>query len=157
MQISAGLLMYRILERQKTLEVLLVHPGGPYWKNKDVGIWTIPRGNVEPGEELLVSAIREFSEETGLIPKEPYLSLGEIRQRSGKRVHAWAFCGSCDPALIRSNAFEIEWPPKSGRFEKFPEIDKASFFSVALAKQKILPAEQPFLDRLMQNVPACRD
>jgi predicted NUDIX family NTP pyrophosphohydrolase len=153
MRISAGLLMYRILERQKLIEVLLVHPGGPYWKNKDDGAWTIPRGNVEPGEDLLAAAIREFSEETGLVPEEPFISLGEIRQRSGKRVHAWAFPGTCDPALICSNTFEIEWPPKSGRLEKFPEIDKAGFFTVALARQKILPAERLLLDRLMEYFP----
>jgi predicted NUDIX family NTP pyrophosphohydrolase len=152
MQISAGLLMYRVLERQKLLEVLLAHPGGPYWQNKDEAAWTIPRGTVEQGEDLLAAAIREFSEETGLVPEKPFISLGEIRHKSGKRVHVWAFQGSCDPASICSNMFEIEWPPRSGRREKFPEIDKASFFSVALAKQKILPAERAFLDRLAENL-----
>jgi predicted NUDIX family NTP pyrophosphohydrolase len=153
MRISAGLLMYRISEKQKLLEVLLVHPGGPYWKNKDDRAWTIPRGNVEQGEDLLVAAIREFSEETGLVPDKPFISLGEIRHRSGKRVHVWAFSGSCDPASISSNTFEIEWPPKSGRRERFPEIDKAGFFTVPLAKQKILPDERPLLDRLVENLP----
>src|SRR6516225_10705285 len=105
MQISAGLLMYRISERENLLEVLLVHPGGPYWKNKDAGAWTIPRGNVEPGEDLLLGAIREFSEETGLVPEGPFISLGEVRHRSGKRVHVWAFSGTCDPASICSNTF----------------------------------------------------
>jgi predicted NUDIX family NTP pyrophosphohydrolase len=152
MRISAGLLMYRILDGQKLPEVLLVHPGGPYWKNKDDGAWTIPRGNVEQGEDYLVAAIREFSEETGLIPEKPFISLGEIRHQSGKRVHVWAFCGSCDPASICSNTFEIEWPPKSEHRERFPEIDKAGFFTVASARQKILAAERPFLDRLMENL-----
>lgn len=142
--------MYRAVGNQNLLEILLVHPGGPYWKHKDDGVWTIPKGNVEPGEDLLTAAIREFSEETGLVPAEPFLSLGEIRQRSGKRVHAWAFRGTCDPASIRSNSFEIEWPPKSGKREKFPEVDRAAFFTVALALQKILPAEKPFLNRLEQ-------
>jgi predicted NUDIX family NTP pyrophosphohydrolase len=157
MQISAGLLMYRILENQGPLEVLLVHPGGPYWKNKDDGVWTIPRGNVEEGEDLLVAAIREFSEETGLVPEESFISLGEIRHRSGKRVHAWAFSGSCDPASISSNTFEIEWPPKSGRRERFPEIDRAGFFTIPMAIQKIMPAERPLLDRLIGSLSgACR-
>jgi predicted NUDIX family NTP pyrophosphohydrolase len=152
MQISAGLLMYRISERENLLEVLLVHPGGPYWKNKDAGAWTIPRGNVEPGEDLLLGAIREFSEETGLVPEGPFISLGEVRHRSGKRVHVWAFSGTCDPASICSNTFEIEWPPKSGRLEKFPEVDKADFFTIASAKQKILPAEEQLLDRLLESL-----
>jgi len=144
--------MYRVVGNQNLLEVLLVHLGGPYWKKKDDGVWTIPKGNVEPGEDLLTAAIREFTEETGLVPEEPFLSLGEIRQRSGKRVHAWAFRGTCDPASIRSNSFEIEWPPKSGNREKFPEVDRAAFFTVALASKKILPAEEPFLNRLEQDV-----
>ena len=142
--------MYRVMGRENLLEVLLVHPGGPYWRHKDDGVWTIPKGNLEPGEDLQAAAIREFTEETGLIPEEPFVSLGEISHRSGKRVHAWAFRGTCDPASIRSNTFEIEWPPKSGRREKFPEVDRAAFFTVALARQKILPAEKPFVDRLAQ-------
>jgi predicted NUDIX family NTP pyrophosphohydrolase len=152
MQVSAGLLMYRVVEGQDQLEVLLVHPGGPYWKNKDAGAWTLPRGGVEPGEELLPAAIREFTEETGLDPKGPFISLGEVRHRSGKRIHAWAFAGSCDPDSIRSNTFEIEWPPRSGRLQKFPEIDKADFFSIASARHKILAPEQPFLDRLLESL-----
>ena len=149
---SAGLLMYRIVENQNLLEVLLVHPGGPYWKRRDAGVWSIPKGNVEPGEDILAAAIREFREETGLVPDGPFVALGEIRQRSGKRVHAWAFRGTCDPGSIRSNSFEIEWPPKSGRRESFPEVDRADFFTVAMARQKILPAEEPFLNRLEQEM-----
>jgi predicted NUDIX family NTP pyrophosphohydrolase len=151
MQISAGLLMYRVVERENLLEVLLVHPGGPYWRRKDDGVWTIPKGNVEPGEDLPAAAIREFTEETGLVPLEPFVSLGEIRHRSGKRVHAWAFRGTCDPVSIRSNTFEIEWPPKSGRRAKFPEVDRADFFTMPLARQKIISAEEPFVSRLEQN------
>jgi predicted NUDIX family NTP pyrophosphohydrolase len=151
MQTSAGCLMYRVVGDENLLEVLLVHPGGPYWRHKDDGVWTIPKGNLEPGEDLQAAAIREFTEETGLIPEEPFVSLGEIRHRSGKRVHAWAFRGTCDPGLIRSNTFEIEWPPRSGRREKFPEVDRAAFFTLALARQKILPAEEPFVNRLEQN------
>jgi predicted NUDIX family NTP pyrophosphohydrolase len=152
MQMSAGFLMFRFVGNQNLLEVLLVHPGGPYWKNKDDGVWTLPKGNVEPGEDVLAAAIREFTEETGLVPEEPFISLGEIRHRSGKRVHAWAFRGTCDPASIRSNSFEIEWPPKSGRREKFPEVDRAAFFTVTAARQKILPAEEPLVNRLWQNL-----
>jgi predicted NUDIX family NTP pyrophosphohydrolase len=152
MQMSAGFLMFRVAGNQNLLEVLLVHPGGPYWKLKDDGVWTLPKGNVEPGEDVLAAAIREFTEETGLVPEEPFISLGEIRHRSGKRVHAWAFRGTCDPASIRSNSFEIEWPPKSGRREKFPEVDRAAFFTVTAARQKILPAEEPLVNRLWQNL-----
>ena len=152
MQVSAGLLMYRSEGNQNLLEVLLVHPGGPYWKRRDAGVWTIPKGNVEPGEGILAAAIREFTEETGLVPEGPFISLGEITQRSGKRVYGWAFCGTCEPESIRSNTFEIEWPPKSGRHESVPEVDKAAFFTVAMARQKILPAEEPFVNRLEQEI-----
>jgi predicted NUDIX family NTP pyrophosphohydrolase len=148
MQTSAGFLMYRVVGYENGLEVLLVHPGGPYWRNKDDGVWTIPKGNVEPGEDSQAAAVREFTEETGLVPEEPFVHLGEIRHRSGKRVYAWAFRGTCDPASIRSNSFEIEWPPRSGRREKFPEVDKAAFFTLPLARQKILSAEEPFVNRL---------
>lgn len=147
-KISAGLLMYRDrTEHQAFVEVLLVHPGGPFWKNKDDGAWTIPKGEVETGEELLAAAIREFNEETGLTPGEPFLSLGQVKHKSGKIIHAWAFRGDCDPSQIKSNTFEIEWPPKSGRRQEFPEIDRADFFDLSAARQKILAAEQPLLDR----------
>jgi predicted NUDIX family NTP pyrophosphohydrolase len=152
MQVSAGLLMYRFGGNQDPLEVLLVHPGGPYWKRRDAGVWTIPKGNVESGEDILAAAIREFTEETGLVPEGPFISLGEITQRSGKRVHGWAFRGTCNPGSIRSNTFEIEWPPKSGRRESFPEVDKAAFFTVAMARRKILPAEEPLVNRLEQEI-----
>jgi predicted NUDIX family NTP pyrophosphohydrolase len=148
-KISAGLLMYRIVDSQT--EVLLVHPGGPFWQRKDDGSWTFPRGETEPGEDQLSAAIREFSEETGLHAHTPFLALGEVKLRSGKIVHAWAFQGSADPTLIRSNLFEIEWPPKSGRRQQFPEIDRAEFFPITEAERKIRAAEKPFLSRLAEQ------
>ena len=136
-KISAGLLMYRDrTEHQASVEVLLVHPGGPFWKNKDDGAWTIPKGEVEAGEELLAAAIREFNEETGLTPIEPFLALGQVKHKSGKVVHAWAFRDDCDPTQIKSNTFEIEWPPKSGHRQEFPEIDRADFFDLSAARAK---------------------
>jgi len=152
-KISAGLLMYRdITEHSNSVEILLAHPGGPFWKNKDDGAWTIPKGEVTPGEDLLAAAIREFTEETGLTPTPPFVSLGEIKHKSGKIVHAWAFQGDCDPAEIRSNTFKLEWPPKSGRTQEFPEIDRAKFYDLAAARQKILVSELPLLDRLAELV-----
>jgi predicted NUDIX family NTP pyrophosphohydrolase len=149
-KVSAGLLMYR--GDGDKLEVLLVHPGGPFWKKKDAGAWVIPRGEVGENEEVFAAAQREFSEETGFVPHGPYMPLGEIRQKSGKRVHAWAFRGDCDPRQIRSNTFEMEWPPKSGKKQTFPEIDAASFYSLTEARIKILAAEIPFLDRLVESL-----
>ena len=143
--------MYRF-SPQNALEIFLVHPGGPYWKNKDAGSWVIPRGAVESDEALLPAAIREFTEETGLTPREPLNSLGEVRHKSGKIVHAWAFYGDCDPATVHSNLFEMEWPPKSGKLQRFPEIDRAAFFSIPHARQKILPAEEPFIDRIVDSL-----
>jgi predicted NUDIX family NTP pyrophosphohydrolase len=138
--------MYRILGGKQ--EVLLVHLGGPFWKKKDAGAWVIPRGEIEEGEEPLAAAKREFAEETGFESTGPYISLGEVRQKSGKRIHVWAFRGDCDPARLRSNTFEIEWPPKSGKREAFPEVDKAAFFSLGEAKEKIMAGEAVFLERL---------
>jgi predicted NUDIX family NTP pyrophosphohydrolase len=152
-KISAGLLMYRDrTEHSDSVEILLAHPGGPFWKNKDDGAWTIPKGEVTSGEDLLAAAIREFTEETGLTPAPPFNPLGEIKHKSGKIVHAWAFQGDCDPAEIRSNTFELEWPPKSGRTQEFPEIDRAKFYDLATARQKILVSELPLLDRLAELV-----
>jgi predicted NUDIX family NTP pyrophosphohydrolase len=147
-KISAGLLMYRRGSKDSASpEVLLVHPGGPFWKSKDDGAWTIPKGEVDPGEKLLAAAIREFNEETGLTPEAPFVALGQIKQKSGKIVHAWAFQGDCDPTKIRSNTFEVEWPPKSGRRQAFPEIDRAGFFVLPTARRKMLVSEVPLLDR----------
>jgi predicted NUDIX family NTP pyrophosphohydrolase len=149
-KISAGLLMYRDTDHDP--EVLLVHPGGPFWQRKDNGVWTIPRGEVKNGEDYLSAAIREFKEETGWKPQSPYLPLGGVRLGSGKTIHAWAFGGSFDPASLRSNLFEIEWPPKSGRHQQFPEIDRAGFFTMAEARNKMRISELPFLDRLAEQL-----
>jgi len=145
---SAGLIMFR--RRNGQVEVLLVHPGGPYWARKDRGAWSIPKGKIEPGEDPLHAACREFEEETGFKPQGPFHPLKPIRQRSGKIVHAWAFEGDCDPRKFHSNQFEMEWPPKSGRIRKFPEIDRAAFFPLPVAKEKILPAQVPLLEELEQ-------
>lgn len=142
--------MYRI--KNNRAEFFLVHPGGPYWTNKD--IWGIPKGLVEDKEnDLLKTAIREFKEETGIEPKEPYINLGTIEQKNGKTVHAWAFKGDCkDVSQIKSNFCEIEWPPNSGKIQKIPEIDKAEFFSSSIAKQKINPAQKEFINRLENDL-----
>jgi len=146
---SAGLLMYR--RSQKGLEVLLVHPGGPFWRKRDLGVWTIPKGLVEPGEDLFYTACREFTEETSLVPQAPYLELPEIKQ-SSKRVKAWAFEGDCDPSQIHSNTFEIEWPPKSGKIQVFPEVDRADWFLTDIAKRYILKAQIPLLESLQAKL-----
>lgn len=138
--------MYR--RKPDGLQVLLVHPGGPFWKNKDDGAWSIPKGEVCEGEELLACAQREFTEETGFIPSGEFLALNPIKQKGGKIVHAWAFEGDCDPTAIKSNTFKIEWPLKSGQWITIPEVDRADFFDVAAAKQKINPAQADFLDQL---------
>ena len=143
---SAGLLMYRV--RGGTIEVLLVHPGGPFWRKKDEGAWSIPKGEVESGEELLATARREFHEELGLEAAGNFIPLTPIRQKGGKVVHAWAFEGDCDPAAIRGNTFTMEWPPKSGRAIEFPEVDKAAFFDLEAARRKINPAQAALLDQL---------
>ena len=143
---SAGLLMYR--RRGGQLQFLLMHPGGPLHSHRGDGSWTIPKGEVEPGEELLAAAIREFKEETSRAPSEPYLPLGFVRQKSGKVVHAWAFEGDCDPTELKSNLFKMEWPPKSGQMCEFPELDRADFFDGAEARRKANPAQIPFFDTL---------
>jgi predicted NUDIX family NTP pyrophosphohydrolase len=130
-------------------EVLLVHPGGPLWARKDAGAWSIPKGEYDVGEEPLSAARREFEEELGAPPPpgEP-LALGEIRQRSGKRVQAWALAGDLDASTVTSNTFELEWPPRSGRMREFPEVDRAEWFPLALARERINPAQVELLDRL---------
>lgn len=147
---SAGLLMYRTSHDK--VEVLLVHLGGPFWQTKDVGAWFLPKGELEPGEEPLAAARREFAEETGCQAVGPFTPLGEIRQKSGKVVIAWAMEGDWDPSLLASNTFTMEWPPKSGRQREFPEIDRAAFFSLDEARHKIHQAEMPFLDRLSEAI-----
>lgn len=129
-------------------EVLLVHPGGPFWAKKDLGAWSIPKGEVAPGEDTLAAARRELAEETGVEAAPPFLSLGSVVQRGGKTVTAWAAAGDADPAAIASNSFTMEWPPRSGRMQSFPEVDRAAWFSLAQAKQQILEGQRPLLDRL---------
>lgn len=139
--------MYR--RRDGVLEVLLAHPGGPLFARRDLGAWTVPKGLVGPDEELLQAAIREFGEEIGLPVHEPLLPLGSVRQKSGKIVHAWAFEGTAPPGFVPvSNEFEVEWPPRSGKRARFPEVDRAEFFPIDAAAEKIIPAQAPFLDRL---------
>lgn len=143
---SAGLLLYR--GGLAGLEVFLAHPGGPFWQRKDVGAWTIPKGAVEEGESFLAAARREFQEETGIVPGEPFLGLGQIRQKSGKVIHAWAWEGDADPARVTSNSMETEWPRGSGRIITFPEIDRCEWFSAEEAKRRINPAQAALIDRL---------
>lgn len=138
--------MYRV--RGGGVEALLVHPGGPFWKKKDAGAWTLPKGEFEPAEDALETARREFAEETGFQPQGEFLPLGEVMQKGGKIVRAWAFEGDCDPAALRSNTFSLEWPQRSGKRQEFPEIDRAVFFSLEEAKKKINPAQVPLLDAL---------
>jgi predicted NUDIX family NTP pyrophosphohydrolase len=142
---SAGLVLFR---RRNALEVLLAHPGGPYWRKKDDGAWTIPKGELEESESSYLAAIREFTEETGFQPRGKPLSLGSLRQAGGKLVHAWAIESDWDPSSLISNSFNMEWPPRSGRMERFPEIDRAQWFDLATAQRKILKSQSEFLDRL---------
>lgn len=149
-RLSAGLLMYRV--RGGQLQVLLAHPGGPFYRKKDDGVWTVPKGEPEPNEDLLAAAQREFSEETGLRASGPFIPLTPVRQKGGKTVHAWAFQGDCDPAAIVSNTFTMEWPPRSGQTATFPEVDRADFFDVETAKRKVKPAQAALIDELVRVV-----
>jgi predicted NUDIX family NTP pyrophosphohydrolase len=145
-RLSAGILLFR--EQGGRVEVLLGHPGGPFFAKKDEGSWTVLKGEADPGEELQAVARREFAEETGSQPPDGMmLELGEIRQKGGKTVVAWALAGDLDPARARSNTFDMEWPPRSGRRRAFPEIDRVAWFDLETARTKILPAQAPFLDR----------
>jgi predicted NUDIX family NTP pyrophosphohydrolase len=143
---SAGLLMYR--PQVDTLEVLLVHSGGPYWVNRQWHAWSIPKGEIDPGEDPFAAAKREFQEETGKVPTGHFLPLQPVRQASGKLVLAWAFQGNFDPAELHSNIFEMEWPPNSGNLREFPEVDQAAWFLLPEAKQRIIKAQGQFLDEL---------
>jgi len=150
-RVSAGLLVYRVVDGR--LEVFLAHPGGPFFVNRDEGCWTIPKGEVEPGEDLRATALREFQEETGILihPAGPFVSLGSIQQKGGKIVHAWAVQQNWDDSTpIRSNEFELEWPPHSGRRQSFPEVDRAGFFPLPIARRKVKDRQVPFLDQLEQ-------
>jgi predicted NUDIX family NTP pyrophosphohydrolase len=145
---SAGLLVYRRSDGR--IEVLLVHPGGPYWVKRDDGAWSLPKGEYEPGEDPLEAAVREFDEELGSEPpdRSDAVSLGQLRQPSGKVVSAWALEGDLDVSEIRSNTFEMEWPPRSGRTGEFPEVDRAAWFDLPAARRKLLRGQVGFLDRL---------
>jgi predicted NUDIX family NTP pyrophosphohydrolase len=147
---SAGILMYR--QSGSGLEVLLVHPGGPFWRNKDEGAWSIPKGEMDEGEDAASAARREFLEETGYAVSNLLQPLGGIRQRGGKRVVAFAAEGDLDEDAIKSNLFEIEWPPKDGKIEYFPEIDRAAWFDLPVAHVKILESQRSLLDRLAELV-----
>ena len=149
-KISAGLIMYRM--RDKNLEVLLVHPGGPIWAKRDEGAWSIPKGGIAPDENPLSAAKREFQEETGFHPEGEFMALGSITQKAGKIVHAWAFLGDCDTKSVKSKIFKMEWPPKSGTEMEFPETDKAEFFGAEDAKKKINPAQIELLTRLEEKI-----
>lgn len=142
--------MYRL--RAGTVEVLLVHPGGPFWKNKDAAAWTIPKGELQPGEDPLAAAQREFQEELGFKPQGRFVPLTPLKQKAGKLVRAWAFAGDCDPSQIKSNTFSIPWPPRSGRMQEFPEVDQAAFFSLDQAREKLNPAQVPLLEELRQKL-----
>jgi predicted NUDIX family NTP pyrophosphohydrolase len=154
-KISAGLLLYRV--RRGTPEVFLVHPGGPFWAKKDAGAWSIPKGEASPGEDLLAAAQREFREETGLDIGGHFRALVPIRQSSGKLVHAWAVAGDCDADAIRSNTFEMEWPPRSGQRREVPEVDRAAWLDLPTARVKILKGQLGLLDQLERLLESERD
>jgi predicted NUDIX family NTP pyrophosphohydrolase len=148
---SAGLLVYR--KTARGLEVLLVHPGGPLWTRKDAGAWSIPKGEVEGDEDDVAVARREFREELGLpAPGGDWVDLGEVTQAGGKRVHAYTVAGEVDPESISSNTFSLEWPPRSGRIQEFPEVDRAEWFDLGVARQKLVRAQCAFVDRLSEVV-----
>jgi predicted NUDIX family NTP pyrophosphohydrolase len=146
MKRSAGLLMYR--RRDRRLEVFLVHPGGPFWAKKDLGAWSLCKGEYAEGEAPLEAAIREFQEETGFAAQGEFLELGTVQQAGGKIVAAWAFEGDCDPRDLISNRCQVEWPPRSGRMIEIPEVDRAGWFSISEASERILKSQAPFLTRL---------
>jgi predicted NUDIX family NTP pyrophosphohydrolase len=147
---SAGILLHR--SRATGLEVLLVHPGGPFWAKKDAGAWSIPKGEYEDGEDPLACALREFEEETGTrLDAGDVVELGSIRQKGGKEVTAWAVAGDLDPSTVRSNTFVMEWPPRSGRQAEFPEIDRAEWFGLDAAREKLVAAQAELLDRVVER------
>lgn len=139
------------------VQVLLAHPGGPFWARRDEAAWTLPKGEIGPGEDPLAAARREFLEETGFASTPPFLPLGELRQKSGKRISAWAFEGDADPADLVSNRFELEWPPRTGRLQSFPEVDRVGWFDLVEARRKLIAGQAPFIDsleQLLQGPPA---
>lgn len=150
---SAGIVLFRFVAEEP--QVLLVHPGGPFWAKKDLGAWSIPKGEYDEDEEAQVCALRELEEELGSLPSisaEELVDLGEVRQKSGKRVRAWAAEGDFDPATLRSNTFTMQWPPRSGQEQEFPEVDRAEWLSPAQAKEKLIPAQAVFVDRLLERL-----
>ena len=149
MKNSAGLLMYR-RGPDGVAQVLLAHPGGPFWRGKDQGAWTIPKGEYDEPEQPLAAARREFTEETGFPVAPPFFPLGDVVQKSGKRVSAWAVAGDCDPSQLRCNTFELEWPPRSGRRQSYPEIDRIEWFALDEARRRIIAAQRALVDRLEQ-------
>ena len=142
--------MYRV--REGDLEFLLVHPGGPFWKHRDAGAWTIPKGEIQPGEEPLATAKREFEEELGLKPEGHFIELKPITQKGGKIVHGWAFEGDFDAATLQSNTFQLEWPPRSGRIARFPECDRAAYWPAEVAMAKVLPSQRGLLAEASQRL-----
>ena len=145
---TAGLLLYRI--RGSAVEVFLVHPGGPFWAKKDEGAWSIPKGEFADDEQPLSAAKREFQEETGFSMEGNFMALATLKQRSGKLVYAWALEGDCDAGAIKSNLFSMEWPPRSGKRQEYPEVDRASWFTLESAKRRIVPGQIAFLEELQQ-------
>jgi predicted NUDIX family NTP pyrophosphohydrolase len=145
---TAGLLLYRI--RDSAVEVFLVHPGGPFWAKKDEGAWSIPKGEFADDEQPLSAAKREFQEETGFSMEGNFMALAPLKQRSGKLVYAWALEGDCDAGAIKSNLFSMEWPPRSGKRQEYPEVDRASWFTLESAKRRIVPGQIAFLEELQQ-------
>jgi predicted NUDIX family NTP pyrophosphohydrolase len=145
-KVSAGILLYR--KRENGLQVFLVHPGGPLWAKKDMGAWSIPKGEIDPGEDPLSAARREFEEETGINVSGRFIPLSPVKLKSGKMVQAWRVEGDCDSAAIRSNVFLMEWPPRSGRLQEFPEIDHAAWFELAEAKEKVNKGQVPLIEEL---------
>jgi predicted NUDIX family NTP pyrophosphohydrolase len=148
---SAGLVLYRMPTGRESIEVLLVPPGGPFWAKRDLGAWSIPKGECDDGEDPQAAARREFAEELGSpAPEGEALDLGDVRQKAGKVVSAWAIAGDLDAERIQSNAFSVEWPPRSGRMQEFPEVDRAQWFGLDEARERINPAQVALLDRLAE-------
>jgi len=147
---SAGLLLFR--KRSAGVEVFLIHPGGPFWRGRDIGAWSIPKGEIGAGEDPLAAARRELTEETGVAVDGEFVALAPVRQKGGKAVVAWAIEADCDAAAITSNSFSLEWPPRSGKHHDFPEVDEAAWFALAEARRRINPAQAAFLDELEQRI-----